>query len=337
MPPKRQYLAERACITTDGKWYVKTKAGTWDYISSVKVVANAITQSWVGGPLNITPEDIHKFINDDPPIVRGAMSVPTSASPCVVFQGGRFINTWQNTFLPACADALTDPAMLAPLTLIMRVIRENLCGRANELSLDEMLKAAVSDDPAELQFRCVMSFLAAPLQTPGLNLQTNLWLLGNVQGLGRGTLTALILTRLYGSNHVAILNPDEIQQGGWTDVIEGKLIVVVNELNPKSKTAAFWNTLIKRLSTDAIIPIRKRGTHGHDALNFANWIFTSNNQSPQCLDSENRRDALIATTTDKTKAALATELYEWMDDNDGPVLDRMLGGLMQIFLNPVNW
>jgi hypothetical protein len=96
MPPKRQYLAERACITTDGKWYIKTKAGTWDYISSVKVVANAITQSWVGGPLNITPEDIHKFINDDPPIVRGAMSVPTSASPCVVFQGGRFINTWQN-------------------------------------------------------------------------------------------------------------------------------------------------------------------------------------------------------------------------------------------------
>jgi hypothetical protein len=87
MPTKRLYLAKRACITTDGKWYVKTRAGTWEYISCAKVVANAITQSWIGGPLNIAADDISKFIDGDPPIVRGAMPVPTSTAPCIDFQG----------------------------------------------------------------------------------------------------------------------------------------------------------------------------------------------------------------------------------------------------------
>jgi hypothetical protein len=332
MPAKRLYLAERACVTTDGKWYVKTKAGTWDYITAIKVVANAIVQSWVGGPLKITPGDIDKFIDGDPPIVRGAMAVPTSTAPCIEFQGGRFINTWRDTFLPACPGALTNPALREALTLLMRVIREGLCGRPNELTLDEMLTAATSNGDEELQFRFVMSWLAAPLQSPGINLQTNCWLLGSVGGVGKGLLTSRILPRLYGAHNVAVLDAAEIEQGGWTDVIEGKLVVVVNELDARGKWGSFWNTLIKRSSADATVPIRKRGTHGHEALNFANWIITSNNDNPQYLDAHDRRNALIGTTADKTKGDLASSLYHWMHEHEGAELDQMLGGLMHILL-----
>lgn len=249
MRPKMLYLAERACITTDGKWYVKTKAGTWDYISCAGVVGNAIVQSWIGGPHNIAEDDIVKFIHGDPPIVRGAMPVPTSTAPCIEFQGGRFINTWRNTFLPACPDALANPVSLEGLTLAMRVLREGLCGRPNELTLDQMLAAALSDDAEEVQFRFLMSWLAAPLQTPGINLQTNAWLLGAVGGIGKGLLTSRILPRLYGPHNVAILDASEIEQGGWTDIIEGKLVVVVNELEAKGKWGAFWNTFFKRNTT----------------------------------------------------------------------------------------
>ena len=43
-----------------------------------------------------------------------------------------------------------------------------------------------------------MAFLAAPLQQPGLNMQTNLWLLGAIGGMGKGLLTQYILPSLYG-------------------------------------------------------------------------------------------------------------------------------------------
>jgi hypothetical protein len=333
MPKKRLYLAERACITTDGKWYVKTRAGTWEYISCAKVVANAITQSWIGGPLNIAADDISKFIDGDPPIVRGAMPVPTSTAPCIDFQGGRFINTWRDTFLPAAPGALANPAQREALTLVMRVIREGLCGQPNELTLDQMLVAAAGNDADELQFRFVMSWLAAPLQSPGLNLQTNCWLLGRLGGVGKGLLTSRILPLLYGPHNVVVLDAAEVEQGGWTDVIENKLVVVINELDARGKWGSFWNTLIKRNSTDATVPIRKRGTHGHEALNFANWIITSNNENPEYLDAHDRRNALIGTTADKAKGALASELYYWMHEHEGPELDEMLGGLMHILLS----
>ena len=83
-------------------------------------------------------------------------------------------------------------------------------------TLDEMLILANSTDPAELEFRFLMSWCAAPIKEPGRNLQTNLWLMGAQQGIGKGTFFE-ILKRIYGGAHVAILNAQEIEQGGSTD------------------------------------------------------------------------------------------------------------------------
>jgi Family of unknown function (DUF5906) len=221
----------------------------------------------------------------------------------------------------------------------MRVLRENLCGRLGELSLEAMLGAAEGDDAAELEWRFSMSWLAAPIQRPGRNLQTNLWWLGHIGGLGKGLMTGTVLPRLYGPRNVAILNQDEVERGGWTDTIEGKLLVIVNELEIRSKKAgAFWNTFINRNSTDDIVSIRKRNTHGHEALDFANWVVTGNNECPQGLSSQDRRNALIAAMSDESRKpqaiALATELYWWMKGHDASgALDRMLGGFMHILLN----
>ena len=332
LSPKQVFLSERCCVTTDGRFYIKTKTGSWEYVTTGKVASQLMTQNWIGGKLQIAPDDIKKFIAGDPPVVRGAMPVPTSDAPCIEFQGSTYINTWRNTFLPADPEALHDPVAREGLTLLMRVLRENLCGRDGELSLDAMLAAAASDDPEELEFRFAMSFFAKLVQEPGFNLQVNLWWLGDLQGVGKGVFTSYVLTRLLGPHNVAILDPAEIEHGGWNDKIEGKLIVVINELRPVGKWGAFWNNFIKKHSTDTTVPIRKRNTNSHDALNFANWIITSNNESPGYLDPNDRRNALIATTTDAGRPALATKLYDWMRDHEGPELDRMLGGFMHLLL-----
>ena len=176
----------------------------------------------MGGTDRINQDDIDKFMRD-PPAVRGVMAVPTSQAPCVGFKGELYINTWRNTLLPAYPEALNDPELRPGLILLMRVLRENLCGRLGELSLEAMLGAAKGDDAAELEWRFSMSWLAAPIQRPGRNLQTNLWWLGHIGGLGKGLMTGTVLPRLYGPRNVAILNQDEVERGGWSDTIEGKL------------------------------------------------------------------------------------------------------------------
>jgi hypothetical protein len=332
------YLSERCCITTGGNWYVKLNTGTWSRVNDDKVAALSLKQNWMGGPVKITQEDISKFMRD-PPAVRGVMVVPTSQATCVGFNGELYINTYRNTFLAAYPEALSDPELRPGLELLLRVIRENLCGRPNKLSLEAMIDAAKGKDDAEMEWRFTTSWLAAPLQRPGRNLQTNLWWLGQIGGQGKGLMANTVLPRLYGPRNVAILNQEEVERGGWTDTLEGKLLVIANELDIRSKkSGAFWNTFINRNSTDDTITIRKRNTHGHDALNFANWLVTSNNTCPQGLNAQDRRNALIAVMADESRkpqaTALATELYWWMKNHDASgALDRMLGGLMHILLS----
>jgi hypothetical protein len=76
------------------------------------------------------------------------------------------------------------------------------------------------------------------------------------------------MTRIYGPSNAVLLNGDEIQRGGWTDALEGKLWICVNEINPDYRFD--WDSFIKQNSTDNVIAIRKRNAHAHPVINFAN-------------------------------------------------------------------
>jgi Family of unknown function (DUF5906) len=165
-----------------------------------------------------------------------------------------------DTLLAPDNTALNDPTIRSALTLLMRILRESLCGRKGSYTLDEMIGLADGTRPEELEFRFLMNWLAAPIQSPGRNLQTNLWLLGEMGGTGKGTLYHL-MSRIYGADHAGLLNADEIQKGGWTDKLEGKLFVCINEINPDRRFD--WNSFIKQNSTEDVIPIRKRNHHSH--------------------------------------------------------------------------
>ena len=69
--------------------------------------------------------------------------------------------------------------------------------------------------------------------------------------------------------------------------------------------------------------------HGYEVLNHCNWMFTTNDEQPSCLDAQDRRNCLIATTRDATKAKLAVELNEWMARHPDQVL-RLLGAFVAI-------
>ena len=103
------FLSERCLTTNEGHWWVKKKDGAWEHIISTKAATLAVVQNWVGSKgHDITPEDVAKFMKSNAPVVRGALPVPDSSAPGIEFQGSLFINTWRDSFLPPCPEALTD-------------------------------------------------------------------------------------------------------------------------------------------------------------------------------------------------------------------------------------
>ena len=127
--PEHAWLAERAVIDHDGNWLVRSKGGVWQMMKA-KAARLSLTQHWGGqAPFHISEEDVEKYMDHKPPVVCGMMLVPSSDAPLTEMNDRLFVNTWRNTIVQPDATALADPALRAPLTLLMRMIRENLCGR----------------------------------------------------------------------------------------------------------------------------------------------------------------------------------------------------------------
>jgi hypothetical protein len=189
------------------------------------------------------------------------------------------------------SEALGDPEVHCGLTKLMRMIRESLCAKEGEKSLQEMIATANSDDPAELEFRVLMTWLAAPLQQIGRNLQINVWLVGELNGTGKGTLNS-IMTQIYGADNTTILNIADLENRGWTDGLAGKLWVNVNELNSASSKMDY-NSFLKQYTTEDWLTITRRGCDAMQVMNLANWLITSNKERPTCIDVADRRPAKV--------------------------------------------
>jgi Family of unknown function (DUF5906) len=312
LPANTLYLAERAALTFGSDFWVKANEGIWKHCTSHKAAALALEQHWAGGPHAITTKDIDDFLKHQVPVIDGVMKVPSSVAPVIRFAGRTALNTWTNHILAPDSDMLVDPDVRIGLTLLMRMLREALCGKADEKDLDAMIAIANGDDPDELEFRMLMMWLGAPLQQVGRNLQTNFWLLGEMNGVGKGTLN-MLMTKIYGLENCATLNAHELERG-WTDALNGKLWINVNEMNSKS-TKIDYNSFLKQYTTEDMISIGQRNMNGTEVLNFANWLVTSNKERPTCIDIQDRRHFLCATTNDNSKVALSTDLRTWMLHN----------------------
>ncbi len=313
-------------MTPEGVWWIKREMGGWTQVTSPKAARHIMEQNWLGGPHHVNDVEIAAFMKDDPPIIAGGIMVPTSTASIIEVFDKIKINTWRNTIRPGDPEALNDLFIRHAVTLLLRMLRESLCNQEQVLGLEDMLAVAAGDDPNEVEFRFMINWLAAPIQQPGLNLQTNLWLLGNEGGGGKGTLVE-IMAMIYGGDLVARMQGDDIQKGGWTDCLEAKLFAVMNEINPDGKFD--WEGFIKQNSTDDVVPLRKRNHHSYQILNFANWLFTTNKESPACLDSTDRRNFLCATSQNPEKIKLALDLQKWMISHPDDVA-RMVGGFVAL-------
>jgi hypothetical protein len=237
------------------------------------------------------------------PNVSNKMVVPLGPQ-FITYRGQGYLNTWYNDML----DGNETNLQLGKLVLLM--VYGALCnGTINKddfsAEADRIYNMVVTNNYDNLEFRFLMNWLAAIVQNPGINLQTNLWLIGPVQGLGKGTIVD-IMRNILGSEFVGELNQSEIE-AGWNDHLVGLQLVEVNEFDTTGKmNGKAWGKWIKGHTVEPTLKIRERNKTSYTVLNISNYIGTSNEVEQTFIDTDDRRNQFIRTTNDTSWVQFAT-------------------------------
>ena len=312
-------LAEN-CVKIDGNYYMRKK-GTlqWVKFKSDSDAKKEALNTWLYATLPsgnmITEEMIDEFftgirlikqeIGDRTFTIKQPVgSCPNIYSSLVCPMGPNYVTYNNQHYLNTWYDAMITPDErdLPIGKLVLLMIYGSLCnGRVDKERIDqeaERIYEMVINDNYDLpEFRFLMYWLAATWQQPGINLLTNIWLLGQLEGIGKGTLIG-IMSYVLGKSFVGPLNQSEIE-AGWNDHLKGLQIVEVNEFDTDGKMKPKqWNSWIKAHTIEPHLKIRERNTTSYSVPNVGNYIFTTNRINQQITDKNDRRNQFIQTSQD---------------------------------------
>lgn len=333
------YLAARA--TKIGSTYYIKKAGGdhWMTFTSIVDAEKEACNTWMGATLPsgrvVDSELIKTFFHGEefqqvqtPAVKPGQppktshISVKVGSCPNVgqrmvipfgpqfiVYKKQPYLNTWYNDMV------MGDAAQLALGKAVLLMVYGSLCnGKVDKENMDteadRVYDMVVNDTFDNLEFRFLVYWLAAIVQNPGINLQTNIWLIGKIQGLGKGTIVD-IMRLILGAEFVGELNQDEIE-AGWNDHLVGLQLVEVNEFdtsnNKKGWSGQTWGKWIKGHTIEPTLKIRERNKTSYTVLHIGNFIGTSNTVEQTFIDADDRRNQFIQTTPDASWVQYATAL-----------------------------
>jgi len=330
-PSNVNYLALANNAIKVGTEYAMRKKGTgqWETFKSISDAKKEAVNTWLNATLpsgdKIDWDMINEFFDgvrkDDVGVGNKTVKVEVPVGSCpniferlvcpmgasfITYNNHHYLNEWYDDM--AKADEQYLP--VGKMTLLMvygslcngTVDKENLSAEA-----DRVYNMVVTDQYDNLEFRFLINWLAANYQTPGINLLTNVWLLGEQEGLGKGTIVD-IMAHVLGKWFVGKLNQSEIE-AGWNDHLVGKQIVEINEFDTGGKMSARqWNAWIKGHTIEPHLKVRKRNTTSYQVPNIGNYIFTGNIVNQEIADKNDRRNQFIQTTSDPFWITYATNL-----------------------------
>ena len=298
------YYLSHICVAMNNNGYlVKDKAtDKWTQLSNKKSVViklNNERSGLVSLPSGISQrlgwKEIDEYINNYIPSLEAPVQIPF-ANDFVICGSSKRINVWYDNILRPEINNIQY------LTEFLTMIRESLCAGEGTKDLNEMI-AEITDPNGQKEYRFLMNWLAAIYQRPGMNLQTNLWLIGPVKGIGKGTLIR-ILESIFGSG-VGKASVSDMERG-WNNFIEGRLILEADEFKASNK--ADFNSMIKRDTTNPTISINARNKTPYSIPNITNWIFTTNDDNPLMVEDGDRRNVFIHTTNNEEWKQRSIEL-----------------------------
>lgn len=309
----------RHAIKIDGVYLVRTFGGNWQMIKKDQDAIKFAMNNWFDTQLiNGTVVDsdmINEFFKGEQLQTAkiGGKSVDTKVlvGSCpqlhqtihiplgpqfVHYNKHQYLNVWENEM------AVADVAELPVGKIVLLMVYGALCNGTVDTNnvaaeAERVYQMVVTDRYDNKEFRFLMNWLAALYQRPGINLLTNVWLLGQTEGIGKGTLLD-IMANVLGHSVVGKLNQAEVE-AGWNDHLVGLQLVEVNEFQSSSKMgASAWSAWIKGHTIEPELKIRKRNTTSYSVPNVGNYIFTSNAIDQKIANRNDRRNQFIQTTSD---------------------------------------
>ena len=205
------------------------------------------------------------------------------------------------------------------LTLIYRSLcdQEEICENEED-QFYEILKQIATNNYSNLEIKLIMNWLAAIYQKPGINLQLNLWVVGEQNGVGKGTL-AEVMKSILGQNAVGNFDKVEVEKGWTGNSLLGKILVVWDEFGVGGNgkwSQQEWVDWIKQNTCETNSTIKYKGDNEYQVINIGNHIIFSNNLYPIVkFDQTNRRDAFIKTTDDPKWKRVATYIRGLKNDS----------------------
>lgn len=178
---------------------------------------------------------------------------------------------------------------------LLKVIRGSLCGIEPEISLDEMIKEVVEGNTV---FAWIIQWLAARYQNPGFVTQTNLWLIGETRGIGKGSLLS-VMRYVLGGSAVTKANKSEISRG-WDDFLFGRQLIEWDEFQTDGGYFDYLNYIKMKTGND-IVQLTTRGKGLANHPNIAMHIFTTNNEQPIMVEKHDRQNTYCKTTDNQAK------------------------------------
>lgn len=293
------YLATKCAVVAMPKntFYVLDRhSGFWVPTATQKLTANTLAAQYCGQFTHtgmtgfIVRDKIMQFLNAAICPLSGTIAMPLCGD-FVIYRSEKFLNTWKNTII-----APGDLGDGNDITHFLNLVRGALCNKPDDLNLQELMAILKGNNSEEVEFRFLMHWLAAIYQRPGINLQTNVLLLGSSTGIGKGTLMRLI--RMVFNTGFSKYSEGDLQRD-WNDFLEGVLVLEADEFKGQKKID--FSNMLKRDSTNNLITINKRGCSPRDIPNTANWIMTSNDEHPLIIEEMDRRNMFIHTSIDVDK------------------------------------
>lgn len=330
-PANLNYLAmANSCVKVGSEYAMRKKStGQWEAFKQLTDAKKEAVNTWLNARLptgdQVSWEMINEFFDgikrEDVSVGKKTVKVDVPVGSCpniferlvcplgpsfITYNNHHYLNEWYDDMAVPQEQALPVGKMVLLLVYGSlcngTVDKENISAEA-----DRVYQMVVDNKYDNLEFRFLINWLAANYQEPGINLLTNVWLLGEQEGLGKGTIVE-IMGYVLGKWFVGKLNQTEIE-AGWNDHLVGKQIVEINEFDTAGKmTAKAWNAWIKGHTIEPHLKVRKRNTTSFQVPNIANYIFTGNVVNQEIADKNDRRNQFIQTTSDPFWITYATNL-----------------------------
>ena len=174
-------------------------------------------------------------------------------------------------------------------------------------------------------YEYLLNWIAFIVQNPGAKTEICVVLQG-AQGTGKNSFTDT-LSELFAGYSASNVTDIEELTGSFNSVIEGKMLLVCNEMKNYGSSRLANHDALKSIITDTRIRINEKYMPRHDAENVANLIIATNNDFPVKIENGDRRYLVL-----EVSPAQKGKLQYWAKFNEGKD-DEFYSQLMRFLLD----